>query len=98
MTQIRKVQEFVKKFVKEYGKLDVLINNAGEKCETFQKTKADNLERNFATNVMGPYVLTTGLIPILKKSPNNPRVVNYLLRLKFIFCVMCIFILFLKAF
>ena len=77
MTQIKNVQEFVKTFIEKHENLDVLINNAGEMCATLQKTETDNLERNFATNVMGPYVLTTGLIPILKKSPNNPRVVNF---------------------
>uniref|UniRef100_A0A672Q0I4 Dehydrogenase/reductase SDR family member 12-like n=1 Tax=Sinocyclocheilus grahami TaxID=75366 RepID=A0A672Q0I4_SINGR len=35
----------------------------------------DDLEKNFATNTLGTYILTTALIPTLKKS-ENPRVIT----------------------
>jgi len=76
MTIIKNIQKFVARFTEEHGSLDVLINNAGESCQSFKKTEFENLEMSFATNVVGPYVLTKGLIPLLKKSPHKPRVVN----------------------
>ena len=35
----------------------------------------DGLEKNFATNTLGTYILTTGLIPLLAKH-ESPRVVT----------------------
>ena len=36
---------------------------------------ADGLEKNFATNTLGTYLLTVGLIPVMSKS-EDPRVVS----------------------
>ena len=69
----------MKKFIADHGKLDVLVNNAGEMFPVYEKTKSENLEINFATNVVGPFALTTGLIPLLKKSVNKPRVVRLIM-------------------
>ena len=83
ISRVKDVQDFVRSYVKEYGKLDVLVNNAGEMCTENIKTQSENLETNFATNVAGPYALTTGLIPLLQKSKKNPRVV----RIFFVFSI-----------
>uniref|UniRef100_A0A672RD72 Dehydrogenase/reductase SDR family member 12-like n=1 Tax=Sinocyclocheilus grahami TaxID=75366 RepID=A0A672RD72_SINGR len=50
------------------------INNAGCMVNQRELTE-DGLEKNFATNTLGTYVLTTALIPTLKKS-ENPRVIT----------------------
>ncbi|TRZ02752.1 hypothetical protein DNTS_005431, partial [Danionella cerebrum] len=50
------------------------INNAGCMVNQRELTE-DGLEKNFATNTLGTYILTTALIPTLKKS-ENPRVIT----------------------
>jgi len=54
-------------------KLDILINNAGSAAPKLIKTEND-LELNFAVNVVAPFLLTKLLMPDLKKS-SSPRVV-----------------------
>lgn len=57
----------VRRFVAAWGArpLDVLVNNAGVLPETLQRT-AEGLELTFATNVVGPFALTEGLLPALR--------------------------------
>jgi NAD(P)-dependent dehydrogenase (short-subunit alcohol dehydrogenase family) len=54
--------------------LDILVNNAGA-WFTDRRESADGLELTFATNVMGPYLLTTLLSPALVRR-GHARVVN----------------------
>ena len=74
MSQPRDVNSFVKKFTSDNSKLDVLINNAG--CMVNQREVVeDGLDKNFATNTLGTYILTAGLLPLLEQS-EQPRVVT----------------------
>ncbi|XP_016337306.1 dehydrogenase/reductase SDR family member 12-like [Sinocyclocheilus anshuiensis] len=73
MSSPRKVWEFASGFSQKHN-LHVLINNAGCMVNQRELTE-DGLEKNFATNTLGTYVLTTALIPTLKKS-ENPRVIT----------------------
>ncbi|CAJ1072148.1 dehydrogenase/reductase SDR family member 12-like [Xyrichtys novacula] len=74
MSETRKVKEFAEDFKMQYSSLNVLINNAG--CMVHKRElSADGLEKNFATNTMGVYVLTQALIPLLQKS-RDPRVIT----------------------
>ncbi|XP_072832300.1 dehydrogenase/reductase SDR family member 12 isoform X2 [Vicugna pacos] len=50
------------------------INNAGCMVNKRELTE-DGLEKNFATNTLGVYVLTTALIPVLEKE-HDPRVIT----------------------
>jgi len=74
MSQPRKVWEFVENFSSSSEALHVLINNAGCMVNT-REVDEDGLEKNFATNTLGTYILTTGLIPLLVKH-ESPRVVT----------------------
>ena len=74
MSSPRDVQEFTERFNRVFGTLDVLVNNAGVLINERQET-ADHLEKNFATNVMGVYSCTVGLLPSLQKS-DDPRVIT----------------------
>ncbi|KAM6341341.1 LOW QUALITY PROTEIN: dehydrogenase/reductase SDR family member 12 [Podargus strigoides] len=56
---------FAEKFKNEH-KLKVLISNAGCMVNNRELTE-DRLEKNFATNSSGTYILTTVLLPLLKK-------------------------------
>jgi len=71
----------VKLVEKEFGKLDVLVNNAGAMLEkgwttnTTSETKLENLRATFEANVFAVVALTTALLPALKKAA-AARVVN----------------------
>nr|ACO09846.1 Retinol dehydrogenase 12 [Osmerus mordax] len=74
LSETRKVWEFAEAFKKKYKALNVLINNAG--CiMTQREVNAEGLEKSFASNVLGVYILTKALIPLLEKSA-DPRVVS----------------------
>nr|XP_058897630.1 dehydrogenase/reductase SDR family member 12 isoform X5 [Kogia breviceps] len=67
------VWQFVENFKQEHT-LNVLINNAGCMVNKRELTE-DGLEKNFATNTLAVYVLTTALIPVLEKE-HDPRVIT----------------------
>ena len=56
-------------------RLDGLINNAAIMAPPERGTSADGLEMQFATNYVGHFVLTAGLLPVLRRSA-APRVVT----------------------
>ncbi len=65
---------------KNFGKLDILINNAGISVDGFQGTSvsattAKSLRDTFETNFFAPIALTQALLPLLKKSAAG-RIVN----------------------
>jgi len=74
-------QEAYNYFDKQYGKLDVLINNAGVILETLglpnntSTVNADTLRKTFDTNFFGTIELTQKLLPLIKKAPEG-RIVN----------------------
>lgn len=60
-----------------YGRLDVLINNAGIALDVKEKGKIsmrEMLQRTYDVNVFGASVVTDTFIPLLEKS-DNPRIV-----------------------
>ena len=74
MSDPRGVQEFANKFISEEKPLHVLVNNAG--CMVNQReTTNDGLEKNFATNTLGTYMLTTALVEHVKKH-ESPRIIT----------------------
>jgi NAD(P)-dependent dehydrogenase (short-subunit alcohol dehydrogenase family) len=59
-------------------RLDALVNNAGALL-TERRTSAQGHEMTFATMVLGPFVLTNGLVPLLERTAADAgvaRVVN----------------------
>lgn len=61
---------------KQFGRLDVLINNAGILLDTKipEQSQRDLFTQTFTTNVAGTACLTEALLPLLRKS-TQPRVV-----------------------
>lgn len=74
MSDTRGVFKFAKDFVDEQKHLNVLVNNAGVMHNTREVTE-EGLEKNFATNSLGTYVLTFTLIPLLSRN-ENARVIT----------------------
>lgn len=59
----------IDKAVKEFGRLDVLVNNASEQHpqESIEKITSKQLERTFRTNVFSYFYMTKAALPHLKK-------------------------------
>lgn len=61
-----------------FGKLDVLVNNAGVDYDTDQRAGSADLERvrwAFAVNLFGPWANAIAAIPLLRRGI-SPRIVN----------------------
>jgi NAD(P)-dependent dehydrogenase (short-subunit alcohol dehydrogenase family) len=68
------VREFAERFAAEAVSLDVLVNNAGVLTQE-REVSADGIELTLATNVIGPFLLTQLLVPLLQRSAPS-RVIN----------------------
>src|SRR5690606_1119190 len=62
-------QQSVQQTLDEFGRLDILINNAAEQHpqESITDITADQLERTFRTNIFSMFYLTKAALPHLKK-------------------------------
>jgi dehydrogenase/reductase SDR family protein 12 len=74
MSRPAEVRAFAKSFLSTNQKLDCLVNNAGVMAAERVLTP-DNLESSFACNVLGTYMLTELLQPVLAKT-SGARVVT----------------------
>jgi NAD(P)-dependent dehydrogenase (short-subunit alcohol dehydrogenase family) len=63
-----------KKLEADYGRLDVLINNAGNQVQVKFPTR-EQLRESFETNVYGPVILTQALIPLITASQGK-KIIN----------------------
>jgi retinol dehydrogenase 14 len=61
------IRQLVKEFDARHDRLHVLVNNAGMTSARRSET-VDGLETVFATNHLGPFLLTNLLLPVLKAS------------------------------
>ena len=64
--------------VQQFGRLDVLVNNAAILYDTFQSAIGAGLEvvgKALTTNLYGPWLLCQAFIPLMKKSGYG-RIVN----------------------
>ncbi|GAB6180098.1 SDR family NAD(P)-dependent oxidoreductase [Desulfotomaculum defluvii] len=77
MSSFKSIEDFCFGFKEKYKKLDILIHNAGyfNHGEKNYQLSPDNIELSFATNAIGPFLMTQLLTDILKKS-EDARVLN----------------------
>jgi len=70
------VRKYVTAFLEKFDRLDILINNAGMLAKFGETTQSkEGFNMTFATNYLGPFLLTRLLIPVLRKSAPS-RIVN----------------------
>ena len=85
LSNSKEVLKFASDFANKYSEkgLEVLVNNAGCMVNTRDVTE-DGIEKNFATNTLGTYLLTEGLIPMLQNcnSGKIPRFTRLLMENK----------------
>ncbi|MFD1550765.1 short-chain dehydrogenase [Putridiphycobacter roseus] len=74
LMDLSSVRKFAATFLKEYQRLDLLINNAGIMIPPFQKTK-DGFESQMGVNYLSHFLLTGLLMEVLNNTP-NARVVT----------------------
>ncbi len=68
------VEQAAKQIYAGYEKLDVLLNNAGILSDRY-RTNSEGVELTFATNHLGPFLLTNLLLPKLRKG-QTPRIIT----------------------
>ncbi len=70
------IVNLVKYLEKTFGKLDVLVNNAGIALEWDGKpTTPEKIRRTLEVNLIAPYAITESLVPLLSRS-DDARVIN----------------------
>src|SRR5207237_5860776 len=78
VTDQASVERLAKGVEREFGKLDILINNAGvflDQDRTVLTADLDLVRKTFETNVFGAWQVAQAFAPLLRKSGRG-RVVN----------------------
>ncbi|UAY53727.1 SDR family oxidoreductase [Ferruginibacter albus] len=62
-------KRLVEAAVKEFGRIDILINNAAEQhdAKTLEEIKPDHLERTFRVNILAMFYITKAALPYMQK-------------------------------
>lgn len=78
----KSIVDFAEKVKQEFGYVDILVNNAGIMIDSEDggsssvfKTKASTIQKTFAVNTLGPFLLTQKIFPLMKQEGYG-RVVN----------------------
>lgn len=75
LSDLASIRRFSETLAKARTSLDGLINNAGVMNPPKRIETVDGFELQFGTNYLGHFLLTSGLLPLLKRGA-NPRVVT----------------------
>ena len=69
-------EEFIKNVISEYGKIDVLVNNAGiTKDGLLMRMKKEDFESVIDVNLVGTFNVTKNVIPFMMKQRSG-RIIN----------------------
>jgi NAD(P)-dependent dehydrogenase (short-subunit alcohol dehydrogenase family) len=74
LSSLDEIRDIAQEFHHSYPHLDVLVNNVGV-MNLRRRETVDGFERTFATNHLGPFLLTNLLLDMLKAN-DSARVVN----------------------
>lgn len=73
----KEINQFAHSIKKQFGSIDVLINNAGiASMNHFMLTPLETAKRVMTTNFFAPFAMIRTCIGLLKKS-QNPRIINF---------------------
>ena len=76
VTNADDIANLAKYLEKNFGKLDVLVNNAGIAIEwDWKPSNSDKIRRTLEVNLIAPYAITEALVPLLSLS-DDARVIN----------------------
>lgn len=82
VSQTAKIPGFCFDILRNYGRVDVLINNAGifiddgdDKGASIMKTRPETILKTFTTNTLAPFMLCQGFLPSMKENGYG-RIVN----------------------
>jgi NAD(P)-dependent dehydrogenase (short-subunit alcohol dehydrogenase family) len=77
VTSASDIANLAKYLEKKFGKLDVLVNNAGIAIEWDGKpTNTGKVRRTLEINLIAPYAITEALVPLLSLS-DDARIINH---------------------
>ena len=69
-------ERFVKEIINEYGKIDVLVNNAGITKDTLlMRMKKEDFESVIDVNLVGTFNVTKNVVPYMMKAKSG-RIIN----------------------
>jgi NAD(P)-dependent dehydrogenase (short-subunit alcohol dehydrogenase family) len=75
LSRMDSVRELAAEYTARFGRLHVLVNNAGAIFYNGREESADGFEMTFAVNHLGPFLLTNLLLPALRAGSPS-RIVN----------------------
>jgi NAD(P)-dependent dehydrogenase (short-subunit alcohol dehydrogenase family) len=68
VTQVDAIPEFVDSVIRDYGRIDVLVNNAGFAVGGFaEDIRLEELRLQFETNFFGAVAMTKAVLPIMRQ-------------------------------
>jgi len=72
VTQFETIPDFVEGAVRDYGRIDVLVNNAGFAVAGFvEDVKLDELRLQFETNFFGAVAMTKAVLPVMRRQQSG---------------------------
>ena len=76
VSKAEEVEEFVKKVIEKFGRIDVLVNNAGITRDTLlMRMKEEDFDKVIEINLKGTFLVTKAVTPYMMKRRNG-RIVN----------------------
>lgn len=71
------VSKFLNEVLKKHPRIDILVNNAGIYLDqgSISNTTLEKLQGTLDTNLIGPFLLSQGILPVMKKNGYG-RIVN----------------------
>lgn len=75
LADLTSIAAFGRRLNAVYDRIDMLINNAGVMTPPKRQVTIDGFELQFGVNYLGPFALTSHMLPLLRKA-KAPKVIN----------------------